>query len=253
KAPFIIGNFYCFVPDSIWVWLWGEDHEWNNYAAGEPNDGMIGLMLCDGSWVDGGGNDRYHYILESEEPLPDVPCSYYYSSSPEWSEDGTYFWPGQTTITKEPYLGRELFWVKIGEAVLTSENQEFRQTFEYTRGSSETSTESFARMMGASATVEVGGSYGILSASVSATLYGEMTTSEEHSVQIYQEKTESKEFSSGGPTGGGSRVVVVWQKAERFRVVDANGNRWDDPAVHLEVPAFEHRLEAFLIDATDFD
>ena len=251
KSPFILG-YNNLNQCETWRWheTW-EEAQWSNFTSpSEPDDDdgytLMNYYGCDGKWV--GRNttswsdpaSMYYYILESSEALPTDRTIALFTDS------GTHLVEWEDRISTRPYIQRELFWEKIAQSVVYPGGR-YSEEESYMRGSSEENTEEFSETV--SATIEAG----LPSNTLRASLSTELQETFSRSISIYTEHTTTRGFEAEGPADGKKRLAVVWQKAERFVVVDENGDPWQDPAVLIYPILMKNRLQSFSVKTTDFD
>jgi hypothetical protein len=156
----------------------------------------------------------------------------------------------ETVPTGEgPYLRRDRYWVQkpvegqVGNFLLLSGPVAGEVSTTYTAGVSQTETQSF----GASITGTVGLSYGVLSASVSATLSEEFSTA----VTISSEKSETFTKSVQGEEG---KIVqfMVWELVEEYSLSDASGEPYQLEGWTIENDKLTIKGAALALEATVF-
>lgn len=153
-------------------------------------------------------------------------------------------------LTELPHLRRDRWWelkqlgAGGGSFLLLIGESEGAIITTITSGSSKTETESFGRSISAS----VGASYGLLSASVEATLSESFSTS----VTVYEERSETFEKRVRGKTGK-TVQFMVWELVERYSFTDQDGEPFTDDLYEFDLPVLVRHGVATALQATEFD
>lgn len=252
KRPFIIGRYLNRLQPDVWGWIWGED-SYDNYEANEPDGSDYFTLMswdgCNAQWV---GRDHtgtlYHSVVEATEALPDDSLYTYWDNNR--SSPAFYLWPDQALITTPVHITHQTYWVKVAETTLGVSEASYEEWHQVSEGSSIDSSWSEGKSWAFRGAVEAPlWSPVKVTAEVTRTL----TETFSHSVSIHTETSKTKRFTCGGAPAGKTRTVVIWQKAERFVVTDAQGNIWADPVLKTKpMVGLDHLLDAYMVDATDF-
>ena len=149
-----------------------------------------------------------------------------------------------------PHIRRDRYWVQkpiegqVGNFLLLSGPVAGEVSTTYTTGVSQTETTTF----GTSITGTVGASYGVLSASVSATLSEEFSTA----VTISSEKSETFTKSVQGQEG---KIVqfMVWELVEEYSLSDASGAPYQPEGWTFEDASMIRQGAALALEATVFE
>jgi len=133
---------------------------------------------------------------------------------------------------------------------------------EWTYGMDVSRAQSFTNTLGYSATIEVGGNWNAFSASASATVSNEFSSTYTSSTTI-SSSTMHSETNEFAPTGNGTYLYGIWQRVEVFQFVDEEGTPWDvsdlgydfaeDPGNNGNIFGFESRLSQSVYEITTYD
>ena len=150
---------------------------------------------------------------------------------------------------ERPHLRRDRYWRLrslaggVGNFLLLTGPTSGEISTTYTRGVERTDTESFGR----SVTGEVSASYGVVSASVSATLSEEFTTS----VTVSESQSETFTQTVYGEDGK-TIQFMVWELVEVYSISDADGESFQPEGWTFTTETLTRAGAALALDATSF-
>ena len=160
----------------------------------------------------------------------------------------TIIWPADP-LPETPHLRRDRYWRLqtlaggAGDFLLLTGPTQADISTSYTRGVERTETETFGR----SITGEVSASYGVVSASVSATLSEEFSSS----VSISESRTETFTQTVRGEEGK-TIQFMVWELVEIYSFTDSDGEPFEAEGWAFAPDTLVRAGAAMALDATTF-